>query len=49
MAFKDKYCSTADKDKLENKDKTVISTDTFAIGELLDSIRVELFRGNRHG
>lgn len=49
MAFKDKYCSVADKDLPENKDKTVVSADTFAIGEVLDKIANELFRGARHG
>ena len=49
MAFKDTHCSAKHKDKPENKDKTVLSDDAFAIGDLLDQIRSELFRGNRYG
>lgn len=34
MAFKD-YCAIADKDKQENKEKKVISDDTYAIIEAI--------------
>ena len=49
MEFKERYISEADK-LLDNKStKIVLSNDAFAIGELLDSIKKELFRSNRNG
>jgi hypothetical protein len=38
MDIIDKYTNTKDKDKLENKDKVVLSDDTFAIVEALNAI-----------
>ena len=42
MSFKDKYKTKDD----PNPDKKVLSDDAFAIGELLDEISLQLFRGN---
>lgn len=47
MGFAEKYCSNSDKDKPENKAKKVISDDAFAISELLEAVRIELWRGAR--
>jgi len=49
MEFKNRYCSTSDKDKPENKEKKALSDDAFAIGEMLDEIRIQMFRAARHG
>lgn len=38
MEFKERYTNTTDKDKIENKDKTVLSDDSYAIAEILNSI-----------
>lgn len=44
MKFEDKYTNDSGKTKPENKDKTVLSNDTYAIGELLDKLVIELRR-----
>ncbi len=38
MEFKEKYTALAEKDKIENKDKIVISNEAYALGELLEQI-----------
>ena len=47
--FTDKYISTADKLLDAKSEKIVLSDDTFAVGKLLDEIRIQLFRGARRG
>ena len=47
MEFKDKYCPTSEKDKLGNKDKKILSEEAYAMSELLDQIRIQLFRGSK--
>ena len=49
MEFSDKYVSRSANAVKPDLTKTELSDDTFAIGELLDQIRVQLFRGNRNG
>jgi len=49
MEFTNKYCRTSDMSKPENKGKTALSDDAFAIGEMLDEIRIQMFRAARHG
>jgi len=49
MEFALKYISTSDKQADPKSKKKVISDDAFAVGELLDQIRIQLFRSNRHG
>lgn len=38
MALKDKYTNTKDKDKEENKDKTTLSDDAYAIVEYVEHL-----------
>jgi len=38
MEFKDKYTSTSEKDKIENKNKTVLSDDAYSISEAVDNL-----------
>lgn len=45
MEFTDKYISTSDKLLDAKSTKTVISDDSFAIGELLEKIMIQLSRG----
>ena len=47
MEFKDKYTSTSEKDKEENKDKKALSEEGYAMCELLDQIRIQLFRSTK--
>lgn len=47
--FNDTYISTSDKLIDDKSEKKVLSDDAYAIGDLLDKIRIQLFRGNRHG
>ena len=47
--FEKKYSNTKAKDEEKNKDKTVLTDDGYALGKLLEDIKVQLFRGNKHG
>ena len=47
MAFKDKYQSKSDSQTNPDPKKKVISDDSFAIGEVLDEIMVQIFRMSR--
>lgn len=38
MEFKEVYTSTSEKDKIENKNKKVISDDAFALGDVIQSL-----------
>jgi len=38
--FKEKYINDAEKTKIENKDKIVLTNDTFAIAELLNELNI---------
>lgn len=48
MGYND-YCTAAESTKPENKDKKVVSNDAKAIIDLLEELRKEIFRSNRHG
>lgn len=47
--FTDKYISEADKLVDDKSEKIVLSNDAFVIGELLEQIKIQLFRGSRNG
>lgn len=38
MEFKDKYTTTATADPIKDKDKVVLSSDAFAIGEIIEQL-----------
>lgn len=42
MRFTEKYTTENEKNKIENKDKKVLSEDTFALGEVLQDLVTEL-------
>jgi hypothetical protein len=42
MEFKDRYVSISEKDKIENKDKKIISEDAFALGEVIEDLKNKL-------
>lgn len=46
MDYRFKYTNTSEKDKEENKNKIVLSDDTFALLEILTDIKNEIKRIN---
>ena len=38
MEFQEKYAPLTDKDKIQNKDKKIISDDAFAVGDIIQEL-----------
>jgi len=49
MNFKEKYISAAEKLIDKESKKIELSNDAYAIGEMLEQVMIQLFRGNKHG